>query len=249
MGEPTVLETAGCPPGVLPWWQMPLLGFDLETTGVDVETARIVTANLTWHHPDTGVWVHDVLVDPGVEIPAEAAAVHGVSTEFARVHGQRPQDAIPVLLDLLRRATAAGVPLVGYNVVYDVSVLDREARRYGLDPFTPVHVIDPLVLDKELDTYRRGSRKLTDVCALHHVVLENAHAADADALAAVLLARAMGQTGRLPGDVAALHGAQVGWYRAQAASFEEYCVRKGRVLDGPVNRSWPLIPVSAAVAA
>ena len=63
--------------------------FDLETTGVDVTTARIVTASLILLDPQgnvvrRGEW----LADPGVEIPAGAAAVHGITTEYAREHGR-----------------------------------------------------------------------------------------------------------------------------------------------------------------
>ena len=70
--------------------------FDLETTGVDVTTARIVTASLILLDPQgnvvrRGEW----LADPGVEIPAGAAAVHGITTEYAREHGpSRPRGRV-----------------------------------------------------------------------------------------------------------------------------------------------------------
>ena len=56
------------------WIHGPRATFDLETTGVDVETARIVTASLLLLNPDgsvrrAGEW----LADPGVEIPEAAA--------------------------------------------------------------------------------------------------------------------------------------------------------------------------------
>ncbi|MFF1963764.1 exonuclease domain-containing protein, partial [Streptomyces sp. NPDC058232] len=66
------------------WHRRPLSGFDLETTGVDPESARIVTGcavRFGGGQPSTArSWV----VDPGVDIPAEATAVHGWTTEAAR---------------------------------------------------------------------------------------------------------------------------------------------------------------------
>ena len=51
-----------------------------------------------------------------------------------------------------------------------------------MDALRPV--LDPRVLDKHIDPYRRGGRKLTDLCAHYKVALDGAHSADADAIAA-----------------------------------------------------------------
>ena len=61
--------------------------FDLETTGVDVTTDRIVTAHVGLLGPD-GVALRSQswLADPGVEIPEGATAVHGITTAHARAH-------------------------------------------------------------------------------------------------------------------------------------------------------------------
>src|SRR5690554_6553076 len=63
--------------------------FDLETTGIDVRTSRIVTAHIGVLDAE-GVLVgsHEWLADPGVEIPPQASAVHGVTTERARAEGR-----------------------------------------------------------------------------------------------------------------------------------------------------------------
>lgn len=58
--------------------------FDLETTGVDVTSARIVTAFVGVLSVDgTLISSRSWLADPGVEIPAGAAAIHGITTERA----------------------------------------------------------------------------------------------------------------------------------------------------------------------
>ena len=74
------------------WHEGPLAGFDTETTGTDPETARIVTAAVIVHGPEPvdARW----LVNPGIDIPAEATAVHGISTETAQAQGLDPADAL-----------------------------------------------------------------------------------------------------------------------------------------------------------
>ena len=70
-------------------WADRLGVFDLETTGVDVEMARIVTACIAVLDADGAVvqrW--DWLADPGVEIPEAASAVHGITTERARAEAE-----------------------------------------------------------------------------------------------------------------------------------------------------------------
>ena len=58
----------------------PFVGFDLETTSTDPFEARIVTACVA---PEKGA-AQRWLVDPGIEIPPGAAAIHGISTATAR---------------------------------------------------------------------------------------------------------------------------------------------------------------------
>ena len=66
-------------------WSDTLAVFDTETTGLDTRYARIVTCFLGIIGPDGEVQEsHSWLADPGVEIPEQAAAVHGVTTEMAR---------------------------------------------------------------------------------------------------------------------------------------------------------------------
>lgn len=95
------------------WIHGPRATFDLETTGVDVETARIVTASLLLLNPDgsvrrAGEW----LADPGVEIPEAAAAVHGVTTEYARAHGQPAQQVVWELAGAIGSLFLDGVPVI-----------------------------------------------------------------------------------------------------------------------------------------
>ena len=179
----------------------------------------------------------------GAEIPAEAIAVHGVTTEHARTEGIPAARAVAeITLEL--SAFGRHMPVVIYNAPFDLTVLDREIRRHHLHVRPPdgVTVIDPLVLDKHLDRYRRGSRKLSATAAHYGVRLVDAHDATADTLAAVALARKLAQ--RYP-EIAVMTGAelhelQVKAKADQAASFQDYLRRKGSTeVIGP---SWPVIP-------
>jgi hypothetical protein len=85
------------------------------------------------------------------------------------------------------RSGRSGCPVVGFNLCYDLTLLDRELRRHGRPPLEPGYVIDAFVLDKHV-SYRRGPRKLVDQCQHYGVRIDGAHDAAADALAAARVA-------------------------------------------------------------
>lgn len=238
------------------WTQGPLVGFDTETTGVDVTSDRIVTAALV-RRDARGTHVRTWLIDPGVEIPAEAAAIHGVSTEHARAHGARPVAALEEIAHELAGALREGVPVVAYNASFDLCLLDAELHRHGLRPLSERlgravgPVIDPLVLDRHEDRYRPGRRKLVDLCGHYEVVDPGAlHTADVDVVATLdVLDRLVGRFPHLRSlDLETLHEYQVTAHRAWAESFNAW--RAGRGLEGPgAETTWPTrVPVDAGSA-
>ncbi len=229
------------------WAAGPLLAFDTETTGLDVDQERIVTAYLG----DGGEGERSWLVNPGVQIPPEATAVHGITTEEAQAHGRPAADSIAEIVEALATALLGGAAVVTYNASYDFTLLDRECRRHGVRvleswlgrPVGPI--VDPLILDRHVDRYRAGKRTLAAACQVYRVELQGAHNARSDALAALGVARAL--AARYP-DLAALsadsvHQVQVGAALDQAANFAAYLRRQGTVPRG-VDGSWPLRPPS-----
>lgn len=225
------------------WHLGRMAGFDIESTGPDPLTARIVTACIVQcgggHPVDSATWLSDV---DGQPIPDEAAAIHGVTTEHAQKEGAPLRDVVGELLAALTQVIASGVPVVAMNARYDLTLLDREAERFGLDPLPLGPVIDPFVIDKHADKYRKGSRKLTALCGHYQVPIGDAHQADADAIAACRVAWRQG-TRYAP--LAAmgleqLHRAQVEWAAEQAASLQEYFRKKDP--SAVVEGAWPLIP-------
>lgn len=228
------------PGGSKSWASSRLVGFDLETTGVEPETARIVTAALIETSESQRTW----LADPGVDIPEAARAVHGITTEYAQANGIPAEQAVRELCEQLLALRRAGAVLVGHNIVYDLSVLDAEVHRHApdldLSAIIPI-VVDTYVLDKHVEQYRRGKRTLTDTAVRWGVSLLDAHDAAADALASVEIARAI--AGAHP-DVAALTGDDImreegEWKRAQAADLQAFLRRK-RDPNAVVDASWPM---------
>lgn len=226
-----------------------LAAFDVETTGIDCETDRIVTAAVSFVGGALPVEHHGWLLDPGVEIPAGATAVHGITTEQAQADGRPPAEAIEEIAAALAAHLREGVPVIAFNARFDLTCLDREARRHGVEPLVDrvggpdgMLVIDPYVLDKQVDRYRKGKRTLGAVCAHYGVRLDDAHAAGADALAAARVAWRLGQrvAELRETDLRTLHGQQVAWAAQQAASLEEHYQRNGRTEY--IERAWPIVP-------
>mgnify|MGYP000002914786 CR=1 FL=1 len=231
------------------WSSGPLVGFDTETTGVDVRSDRIVTAAVVLRTALT-TEVRTWLIDPGVEIPAEAAAIHGVTTEHARAHGVDPADALEEIAAELVTHLRDDVPVVAYNAAFDLTLLDAELSRHGLPtlperlgrPVSPV--LDPLVIDRWQDRYRRGKRRLGDLCDLYGITGDgDLHSADVDVLATLDVLDA--QVLRFPDlrSVAldALHSAQRDAHRAWAENFNAWRERQG--LEGPgASTAWPVEP-------
>ncbi|MET8679618.1 3'-5' exonuclease [Streptomyces sp. NPDC004647] len=232
------------------WHRELLIGFDLETTGTDIERDRIVTAALVRLEPGgSPVTKRTWLIDPGVPIPDEATAIHGISTGHAREHGTAAGEGVEEIVGAVAEVLRAGYPLVVMNARYDLSLLDRESRRHGITPLSarlgrdPGPVIDPLVLDKHADRYRKGKRTLEALCGHYGVRLVEAHEAGADAVAAAEVALRIGEKHKELGsiDLPALHELQTAAAAKQAESFQEY-LRRTSDPQAYVERAWPLIP-------
>lgn len=234
------------PPPLHPWHERAMVSFDCETTGVDVENDRIVTAAIVTNTP--GATPAEWLLNPGIDIPEGATQVHGITTDRAREDGMDPAAGVEDITDTLHGHLAAGTPVIVANAVYDLTLLDRECRRHGLPtlenrlgrPIAPV--VDPMVIDRRLDKWRRGSRTLTHLAQHYRVPLgDDAHGAAADALAALRI------TWRLavlyPEDVqvplADLHARQQQWRAEWAEDFVKYLVRQGKPADDVVG-TWPM---------
>lgn len=235
------------------WTKSDFLSLDLETTGVDVNTDRIVTASLLHIEPDGLIkWGGEWLADPGVEIPAEAEAVHGVSTADARRDGLPAFQVVAEIEEALDRFWDRHTPLVVANAPFDLSLLSAELMRHHQRPVTfSGGVLDPITCDRHLDKYRRGGHTLGALCRTYGVDPGCAHSSASDAFAAAAVMRAMVRKyQRLAAmSIGEVYIAQREWHEEWAAHLEEYLRRDKRsdksataedVAGIKVDRSWPI---------
>ncbi|MEU3851780.1 exonuclease domain-containing protein [Streptomyces sp. NPDC029554] len=234
-----------------PWYLGRLAGFDIESTGVSPEKDRIVTACVVQCGGNQPAASATWMADPGIEIPEGAAAVHGITTERARAEGRPAGEVVEQVVTALSAVVLSGIPVVAMNAAYDLTMLDREARRHGVQPLadtvgSDMRVVDPFVLDKKIDPYRRGKRTLTDLCRHYQVPLDAAHDAAADAVAACRVAWRIASTHAAIGKASLddLHKQQTEWARQQAESLADYFRKTPGKEDRArfVRGDWPLIP-------
>ncbi|MDO4242072.1 MAG: exonuclease domain-containing protein [Microbacteriaceae bacterium] len=229
----------------LPVWASAIAVFDTETTGLDTTSARIVTANISVLDADGAIVDRkDWIINPGVPIPPQAAQVHGITDEIVQKSGIAAPAGITQIVEALKACIQFGLPLVAYNAPYDFSLLRAEAARYQVPWLGELNtVLDPLVIDKAVDRYRKGKRTLVDVAAHYGVSLDNAHDAGSDAIAAgrVLQKIALVHGEKLPETAAELHLLQVDWARDQAASFRSWLESQGKDASN-ITGDWPLHP-------
>ncbi|XCB30544.1 exonuclease domain-containing protein [Arcanobacterium hippocoleae] len=181
------------------WSAHPVVGFDTETTGIDSCTDRLVTASVIVVDND-GTHKHYWLADPGVEIPDRAAAVHGISTEKARAEGRPIIEVLTEVSALLFEHLAAKHPIVAFNSGYDITLLENELARHGLPTLEEqlgqeiAPILDPFLLDKYVDKWRKGKRKLENVAMHYGVWADDAfHNAEADVLATLRVLAAIAE--------------------------------------------------------
>jgi DNA polymerase-3 subunit epsilon len=101
---------------------------DLETTGLNPATDRIVQIGILRVEPDGRSNLRSTLVNPGVPIPPEATAVHGIAD--AHVAGAPPFDRLAQgVLDVLD-----GSDLCGFNIRrFDLRLLWTQFGRLGME--------------------------------------------------------------------------------------------------------------------
>lgn len=219
------------------WPDRPLCAFDLETTARDPRAARIVSAcvaTLDGDRVDARTW----LLDPGIPIPVETTAIHGITTEHARRDGLDYLTGYLQIRAALLDAWARGHTVVAFNASYDLTVMDAEGRRLGLPPLDFGTVVDPYVIDREMDAARPGKRTLQAVCEVYDVPLVSAHDARADALAAGRLVQAL--VARFP-QLAELDimADQAAWHAERQRAFADYLTGLGRE-PADTDGGWPV---------
>jgi DNA polymerase-3 subunit epsilon len=216
----------------------PLAFFDLETTGLNPRVDRIVELAIVRVTPDGEVMERARRFNPGVPIPPEASAVHGITDADVAGEPAFPQTA-KSLLELLDPCD-----LAGFNIRrFDLPILIAEFRRAGLR----FDVSGRRIVDIQAIFHREERRDLSAAARFYlgreH---EEAHSAISDTRtsAAVLLAQ-IERYGHLPRTLAGLHG-----YCDELAPFETELDRwfleteAGHVFRRGRHRGRPLLEVA-----
>ena len=151
----------------------PLAVIDLETTGIDLATDKIVEIAIVKLMPDGTTQKKRKIINPQKPIPQASSNVHGITDEMVKDAPTFKQAANEI------KQFLAGCDLGGYNSNrFDIPMLVEEFLRSGLE-------------------FSMEGRKLVDVQKIFHSmeqrtlsaaykfycnkILENAHSAEADA--------------------------------------------------------------------
>lgn len=222
------------------WLDQPLLALDSETTGTRPDFDRILTLCIG-RSSKPGTWVSRTWrINPGVPIPPESTAVHGIGD--ADVTGwAQPFDALIEIGQWLDAAAANRRPLVLHHAPFDLSLIDAELRRHtGQGIPDGLIVLDTLCLFRRFD-WTTGGRSLSKLAARYDITFP-AHDAEADALASLKLLHILaGLNDLLPLiEPAALHEAQKTWWVQQQDAAESRALGSGTAFER--QDCWPLIP-------
>ena len=126
----------------------PNTNFDLETTGTNVLTDRIVQIALVYTNSIGMRDTRNILINPGIPIPVDATDVHGITDEMVKDASTFPEIANDIFQYMV------DVTLIGFNIKnFDIPLLKEEFKRCGIDWDVPKDIIDVFQMDKAL--YRR----------------------------------------------------------------------------------------------
>jgi DNA polymerase III subunit epsilon len=177
-----------------------LLGFDTETTGLDVNSERAISYGFIAYFDNLPIWSEHFYVIPDKQIAEPAMKVHGLSIEsiIAKKNEEVVYESVAAGLAravlILREFHNFGAAIVGANVVrFDLAMLSKtyesiHARNLldeGLD-VSILSIIDVIEFDRSIDKdfAARPRRGLEQLCK-HYGVEPGGHHALADARATV----------------------------------------------------------------
>lgn len=162
-----------------PWTEVPIVMIDTETTGVSA-SARVVEVGLARYERGELRETFGSRINPGIPIPAEASAVHGITDADVR-DAPRLED---FFADVRAQELLFGAQPAAYNSTFDHRFMPWPALSVVLAPDWPW--LCPLTMIRVVDRFAKGKGRhtLSAACQRHGVPLDNAHSAMADAVAA-----------------------------------------------------------------
>ena len=150
----------------------PLVFFDLETTGTNINSDRIVEICYLKVYPNGNEETKTMRINPEMHIPEQASAVHGIYDEDVA--------DCPTFKDVARRIAAdiEGCDLAGFNSNrFDIPVLAEEFLRAGVD----IDLMKHKFVDVQVIYHKLEQRTLSAAYKFYcEKNLEDAHTAEAD---------------------------------------------------------------------
>lgn len=154
------------------------VAFDLETSGLSVETDEIIEIGALKVQDGRVVDRFNTLVHPKKPVTPEITAITGISNEMLS-DAPWPDTVIPEFVRFCDQQI-----LLGHNIMFDYKFTKTYAKKYGL-PFER-QGIDTLKIAKKL-LPELPSRSLTALCEHYDIINASAHRAYHDALATAKL--------------------------------------------------------------
>lgn len=150
----------------------PICFFDLETTGINVGTDRIVEISILKVYPNGNKESKTLRVNPTIPISPEATAVHGITNEDV-ANEPTFKEIAPQILTMLKDSD-----LAGYNSNrFDIPLLAEEFLRNDFDFDIDKHRF----VDVQVLFFKKEPRNLAAAYKFYcDKTLENAHSAQAD---------------------------------------------------------------------
>lgn len=153
----------------------PIVFFDLETTGINVASDRIVEISYIKIYPNGKEETKTRRINPEIPIPPESTAMHGISDADVAECPKFREVAKTIAKEL------EGCDLAGYNSNrFDIPLLVEEMLRAGIK----FDVSKRKMVDVQTIFHKMEQRTLSAAYRFYcDMELENAHTAEADARA------------------------------------------------------------------
>lgn len=153
----------------------PLVFFDLETTGTNIVTDRIVEISYHKVYPNGREETKTMRINPQMPIPPTSTAIHGISDEDVKDCPTFKDVAKEIVRDI------EGCDLAGYNSNrFDIPLLAEELLRADID----IDLMKRKFVDVQVIFHKMEQRTLSAAYKFYcHKDLTDAHTAEADTLA------------------------------------------------------------------
>lgn len=150
----------------------PLVFFDLETTGTNINSDRIVEICYLKVHPNGNEESKTLRINPEMHIPEESSAIHGIYDKDVK--------DCPTFKEVAKKIAAdiEGCDLAGFNSNrFDIPVLAEEFLRAGVD----IDLMKRKFIDVQVIYHKMEQRTLSAAYKFYcNKNLEDAHTAEAD---------------------------------------------------------------------